>query len=57
MLFTKALREAVGTEAEKIVRNAIEGFVCEDNDVEQFLKNKAFEFEKRDKSRTYLVGG
>ncbi|MDR1328932.1 MAG: hypothetical protein LBK23_04960 [Oscillospiraceae bacterium] len=55
MLFTKALREAVGTKDEPAVRDAIEHFVCKDKDVEYFLKNKAFEFEKRGKSRTYLV--
>jgi len=55
MLYTKALREVIGTEEEPVVRRAIESFICKDNDVEHFLKNKAFEFEKRDKSRTYLV--
>jgi hypothetical protein len=55
MLFTKALREAVGTNDELTVRSAIEHFACKDKDVEYFLKSKAFEFEKRDKSRTYLV--
>jgi hypothetical protein len=55
MLFTKALREAAGTEDEPTVRKAIERFTCKDKDVEYFLKSKAFEFEKRDKSRTYLV--
>jgi len=29
--------------------------LCKDKDVESFLKNKALDFEKRDKSRTYLV--
>ncbi|MDR2615965.1 MAG: hypothetical protein LBC28_05230 [Oscillospiraceae bacterium] len=55
MLSAKALREAIGTEAELAVSNAIDGFVCKDKDVEKFLKSKAFEFERRDKSRTYLV--
>jgi hypothetical protein len=55
MLYTKALREAIGTEDERTVRDAISKFSCKDKDVEYFLKNKSFEFEKRDKSRTYLV--
>jgi hypothetical protein len=55
MLFTKALREAAGTQDEPIVREAIARFACKDKDVELFLKSKALEFEKRDKSRTYLV--
>ncbi|GHU43638.1 hypothetical protein FACS1894111_09560 [Clostridia bacterium] len=55
MLFTKALRETVGTDAEQLVKNAIEGFACRDKDVEYFLKHKVFEFEKRNKSRTYLI--
>jgi hypothetical protein len=37
------------------VTDAIEAFSCKDKDVEFFLKNKALEFEKRDKSRTYII--
>lgn len=55
MLSTTPLGEIVGTEREQIVIEAINEFSCKDKDVEFFLKNKAFEFEKRDKSRTYLV--
>jgi hypothetical protein len=55
MLLTKALREIIGTKLERPVRDAINGFVCRDMDVESFLKNKAFELEKRHKSRTYLL--
>jgi len=29
--------------------------LCKDKDVEDFLKRKAIDFEKRDKSRTYLI--
>jgi hypothetical protein len=55
MLFTKTLGEIVGTRDEDRVREIVDGFVCKDKDVEHFLKSKAFEFEKRDKSRTYLI--
>jgi hypothetical protein len=57
MLSTQALRKIIGTENEQSVINAIAAFSCKDKDVEHFLKNKAFEFEKRDKSRTYLIIG
>ena len=55
MLYAQALRETIGTDAEQTIRNSIESFVSKDKEVESFLKNKAFEFEKRDKTRTYLV--
>ena len=42
-------------EIEKVIREAVGNFSCKDKDVEHFLKNKSFDFEKRDKSRTYLV--
>jgi len=43
------------TKLELHVKNAIQNFRCKDSDVENFLKNKAFEFERRSKSRTYLI--
>jgi hypothetical protein len=55
MLFTKTLGEIVGTKYEERIREFVDGFVCEDKAVELFLKIKSFEFEKRNKSRTYLV--
>jgi hypothetical protein len=55
MLYATPLGEITGTEREQTVIDAIGGFECKDKDVEYFLKSKAFEFEKRDKSRTYLV--
>jgi hypothetical protein len=55
VLFAKTLREIVGTELESPIIKAIEGFSCKDKDVENFLKHKAFDFEKHDKSRTYLI--
>lgn len=55
MLYATPLSEVAGTSREKTIREVIEGFSCKDKDVEYFLKEKAFDFEKRDKSRTYLV--
>ena len=43
------------TELETHVKNAMQNFRCKDTDVENFLKNKAFDFEHRNKSRTYLI--
>jgi hypothetical protein len=55
MLSAKSLSSYVGKELEEVIRTAITSFSCKDKDVEYFLKSKAFDFEKRDKSRTYLV--
>jgi hypothetical protein len=55
MLSAKPLGAYVGKEIEGTIREAVASFSCKDKDVEYFLKNKAFEFEKRNKSRTYLV--
>ena len=52
-----SIRELTGTNQELIFRTAIEQFSCRDKEVEDFLKNKAFEFDKRHKSRTYLIVG
>ena len=55
MLYAKSLKKIIGTKSEEQVKEDIDRFSCKDKDVEFFLKNKAFEFERRDKSRTYLV--
>jgi len=55
MLSAKPLGSYFGKELEEVISEAIAAFSCKDKDVEYFLKNKSFEFEKRDKSRTYLV--
>ena len=49
------LQEIIHGNVPDFVTEAITGFTCIDKDVETFLKNKAFDFERRDKSRTYLV--
>lgn len=55
MLSSRPLSSFIKTEYEETIREAIASFSCKDKDVESFLKNKAFEFEKRNKSRTYLI--
>ena len=51
-----SLKNAIGDDATAaFLKEAIANFTCKDNDVETFLKAKAFDFERRDKSRTYLV--
>jgi len=37
------------------VSAVISQFSCRDEDVEKFLKSKSVDFERRDKSRTYLI--
>ena len=48
------LQEIIHGNVPDFVTDAITGFTCIDKDVETFLKNKAFDFERRDKSRTYV---
>ena len=49
------LKDIIGTDKELDFNNSISLFSCKDDDVETFLKNKATEYEKRNKSRTYLI--
>jgi len=55
MVKRTSFKEIAGTEDETDFLKAIEKFKCQDNDVEKFLKEKAVEFDKRNKSRTYLL--
>lgn len=48
-------KDIIGTNKELEFIEAVNMFSCKDDDVETFLKNKAFEYEKRNKSRTYLI--
>ena len=50
-----SLKEIIGTAEEIDFVEAIKRFECQDKDVEKFLKEKSFDFEKRNKSRTYLL--
>ena len=49
------LKDIVGTDKELDFIKSINLFSCKDDDVETFLKSKALEYEKRSKSRTYLI--
>jgi len=49
------LKQIIGTEEEIDYLQAIQDFNCQDKDVEKFLKLKALDFDKRNKSRTYLI--
>jgi len=55
MLLAKPLGKIAGTNAEEIAADAMAAFSCQDKDVENFLRSKAFDFERRNKSRTYLI--
>jgi hypothetical protein len=55
MVKRTSLKEIIGTEDEIEFFKTIEKFNCQDKDVEKFLKEKAVEFDKRNKSRTYLL--
>jgi len=55
MVKRTSLKEIIGTEDELDFLKAIEKFNCQDKEVEKFLKEKALEFDKRNKSRTYLL--
>ena len=50
-----SLQEAIQGNAVEPIAEAILRFSCKDGDVEAFLKQKAFDFERRDKSRTFLI--
>ena len=45
----------ITTEDEQYFAEAIKNFSCKDADVEKFLKEKAIDFDKRNRSRTYLL--
>jgi hypothetical protein len=49
------LKNIVESGREQKFIKAIENFNCQDKDVEKFLKLKALDFDKRNKSRTYLI--
>ena len=49
------LREMMHGNLPKAIHDAMSVFSCHDKDVEIFLKTKALDFERRDRSRTYLV--
>ena len=49
------LQGLIYKEIPQVILDSISLFTCMDKDVETFLKQKAFDFERRNKSRTYLI--
>ena len=49
------LKEIIAKGGLDSILEVISRFSCQDDDVEDFLKYKAVDFENRDKSRTYLI--
>jgi hypothetical protein len=50
-----SLKELIDRNGLDFFNDAISRFSCKDEDVELFLREKAVDFERRDKSRTYLI--
>lgn len=51
----RPLREIINTVAGNDIIGNFDTFSCKNEDVENFLKTKSIDFEKRNKSRTYLM--
>jgi hypothetical protein len=56
-MYVTQLKDILDQEAGDEFQSVIDDFSCKDKDVENFLKNKACEYERRKKSRTYLIFG
>ena len=50
-----SIQEVIQRKEEQQFINASKKFICQDKDVEKFLKEKALDFDKRNRSRTYLL--
>ena len=50
-----SLKEIIESERKQEFLTAIANFKCQDDDVEKFLKEKAVDFDRRNRSRTYLL--
>jgi hypothetical protein len=50
-----SLQKIIHGNIPEYIADGIAGFTCRDKDVEGFLKNKSFDYERRNKSRTYLI--
>ena len=50
-----SIQECLERREEQKFLDAAEKFICQDKEVENFLKKQALEFDKRNKSRTYLL--
>ena len=49
------LQRIINRDTPKFISESVARFKCRDKDVETFLQHKAFDFERRNKSRTYLI--
>ena len=49
------IKDLISAGREEKLLDAFSRFSCQDKDVEKFLKEKALDFDKRNKSRTYLL--
>jgi hypothetical protein len=54
-MFLRELSAVIREGQEAEIAEAVASFSCKDKDVEQFLKTKAIEHERRNKSRTYII--
>jgi hypothetical protein len=54
-MYVTQLKDVLDQESGEEFKEIVQGFSCKDKDVEDFLKNKAYDYERRNKSRTYLV--
>jgi len=50
-----SLKDIAGSQREQKFLEAAGNFRCQDEEVAKFLKEQALEFDKRNKSRTYLL--
>ena len=50
-----SVKEIIKKGRERDFEAAIDKFTCQDKEVENFLKTKALDFDRRHKSRTYLI--
>ena len=49
------IKDIIKAGREQKLLNAVDKFSCQDEEVEKFLKQKALDFDRRNKSRTYLL--
>jgi hypothetical protein len=50
-----SLQKVIHGDIPEYIVEGVAGFTCRDKDVESFLKKSSFEYERRNKSRTYLI--
>ena len=50
-----SIKDFIEKGSEEKIREAVKNFNCQDKEVENYLKQQALEFDRRNKSRTYLL--